>query len=783
MVGPNCKFIPDPTSKARASIMYIPDIHMVDSFCEDSEGALEHNTLAPTKQNSRCNYKSTWTIISRHQDFTKLRRRPANDDTRPNFIIVRQDSSSIVLVLDVSTSMKGKFVEMLHRATKRFIADRVPDGAKLGLVKFSTDASVVSPLTKVDNTTRVRLLSQIPNFADGWTAIGKGLNTGLQSQGGMIVLVTDGEENRDPRIVDVTPSIQKAGVTVNSVAFGDKASIHLEQLIKATGGVGYYFNTTENTTAKIDMAFLSSMTSQYDVKEQPVTVKQWKNATSFRRPYQNTSKPQAPAPRYYQNTSKPQAPTPRYYQDKPLPQVLNERVSVTPQSPTLRSFYMDSQLGGLTTFTFTSPAINQVQVRLMSSQGRLYEAGSPEYLFDQANQQIKIILLKAESGRWFAEIKSSGFSYVSWVVTSVPKDPKNQPVRIKSWIGDLELTFPTVARVYAQVSKRYEPVLGAHIVATIDRPMGSLVDIVLLDNGAGADGTRDDGIYSAYFTQFNGDGRYSVVAQVVNNGQAGVRIKRRSLLSRSPPLPKPSHPFDTLGIQIEKIQSMCLEKEGTTGFPLEDFIRREDEMPEEDPRNLLEDFERSAFTGAFRVQAFPKDGIDRDVFPPCPVTDLRVTKINRDVVSLRWTSPGDDLDYGNVSSIEVRFGENLKALLKNFTSSKIVVEKDLVDGTLDPPPPGHYHEISIKVPVSLEEPKTVFFAVVGVDASGNRAESFSIFPANLGKLGRDPSNFTLAWKIGIAIILLVAVISIVLVALYFRRRQKDKIPSVAFSNS
>ncbi|UYV84818.1 hypothetical protein LAZ67_X003608 [Cordylochernes scorpioides] len=57
---------------------------------------------------------------------------------------------------------------------------------------------------------------------------------------------------------------------------------------------------------------------------------QWKNATSFRRPYQNTSKPQAPAPRYYQNTSKPQAPTPRYYQDKPLPQVSAPRRSYTP---------------------------------------------------------------------------------------------------------------------------------------------------------------------------------------------------------------------------------------------------------------------------------------------------------------------------------------------------------------------------------------------------------------------------------------------------------------------
>ncbi|UYV71077.1 hypothetical protein LAZ67_8001639 [Cordylochernes scorpioides] len=37
---------------------------------------------------------------------------------------------------------------------------------------------------------------------------------------------------------------------------------------------------------------------------------QWKNAPSFRRPDQNTSKPQAPAPRYYQNTPKPQAPAP-----------------------------------------------------------------------------------------------------------------------------------------------------------------------------------------------------------------------------------------------------------------------------------------------------------------------------------------------------------------------------------------------------------------------------------------------------------------------------------------
>ncbi|UYV65435.1 K02A2.6-like [Cordylochernes scorpioides] len=57
---------------------------------------------------------------------------------------------------------------------------------------------------------------------------------------------------------------------------------------------------------------------------------QWKNAPSFRRPDQNTSKPQAPAPRYYQNTPKPQAPAPRYYQNKPLPQVSAPRRFYTP---------------------------------------------------------------------------------------------------------------------------------------------------------------------------------------------------------------------------------------------------------------------------------------------------------------------------------------------------------------------------------------------------------------------------------------------------------------------
>lgn len=43
----------------------------------------------------------------------------------------------------------------------------------------------------------------------------------------------------------------------------------------------------------------------------------------------------------------------------------------------------------------------------------------------------------------------------------------------------------------------------------------------------GADVTANDGIYSAYFTQFKGNGRYSVVAEVVGDGSAIIVRGRR----------------------------------------------------------------------------------------------------------------------------------------------------------------------------------------------------------------------------------------------------------------
>ncbi|UYV76187.1 hypothetical protein LAZ67_13002972 [Cordylochernes scorpioides] len=171
------------------------------------------------------------------------------------------------------------------------------------------------------------------------------------------------------------------------------------------------------------------------------------------------------------------------------------------------------------------------------------------------------------------------------------------------------------------------------------------------------------------------------------------------------------------------------------------------------------------------------------MFPPAPVRDLRVTNVEDDIVTLRWTSPGDNMDYGNVSYVEVRLDEDPEALLKNFTSSKLLEEKDLVNGTLSPPPGGQIHEISIRIPISLDQPKTIFFAVVGVDSSGLRADSWSIFPANLGKLGRPPPTFDLAWKIGIVIVIITLVIATALLIHFLKRRRQNQDIPVAYSKS
>lgn len=68
---------------------------------------------------------------------------------------------------------------------------------------------------------------------------------------GKIILITDGEENVPPNITDVTPQLIKAKVIVYGLAFGNQASMKIEDLCYETGGSSWLYNSN-NVTQSLD---------------------------------------------------------------------------------------------------------------------------------------------------------------------------------------------------------------------------------------------------------------------------------------------------------------------------------------------------------------------------------------------------------------------------------------------------------------------------------------------------------------------------------------------------
>lgn len=105
-----------------------------------------------------------------------------------------------------------------------------------------------------------------------------------------------------------------------------------------------------------------------------------------------------------------------------------------------------------------------------------------------------------------------------------------------------EVTFPQAPLIQVQVGTD-QAVIGASVTARVTRPDGSVVPLTLFDDGNEAfhgDALAADGLYSNYFTAFNGPGAYDVEITVVNsNGQFttnGVKIEApASVTGPAPP--------------------------------------------------------------------------------------------------------------------------------------------------------------------------------------------------------------------------------------------------------
>ncbi|XP_035692460.1 calcium-activated chloride channel regulator 1-like [Branchiostoma floridae] len=673
----DCRFYPHfSENRATGSYMFMQFLATVTSFCHsDPEGdpLSYHNREAPNKHNSVCGGQSAWDVMNKHEDFAGGANPPrAVNSTDPNFILLQKsDFFRIVLVLDVSGSMDGEPILLLSQVATRFIRNTVSFGSSVGVVTFSSTASIRHPVVSVNSdAVRNDLIAAIPTSARGGTCIGCGLRKGIEAleatgppQGGVILLITDGEETDSPHISDVIPELLRKEIIVDTVAISQNADAKLESLAEETGGLSFFSGNGDSIA--LDNAFTA-------------TFEETGESTGVN--------------------------------------LLSEEQTISGRQTYANHLYVDNSVGENTTFSFSWLDGLRPTVRMVTPLDLVITEGHSMY--DVTSDTITIeIPATATPGKWTYNITNNGPDNqdITIIATSNPvKD--NEPIKVTAQVSTVSLDYSSsqlaAQKIYAPVRRGYLPVIGAVVKVLITKPPdGQVEEITLLDNGAGADAVKNDGIYSRYFFNFTADGRYGVSVMADNTkGEAEYIVINRARSNGALPM-NPG-----------------------TGYINGGNVHREP----------LEQFQRMTTGGVFEVQGVPSGGVNTDMLPPSRVDDLKVMEVSyaSSSVMLSWTALGDDFDQGGPAHyFEVRYGRHFGQLADNFHGSASINHSQVLQGSLtSPPEPGSAQTIVILVP-DRGDNVTFVFAVRMCDEADNCGDPSNIVSANLEYIP-EPEIFT-----------------------------------------
>ncbi|XP_065265415.1 calcium-activated chloride channel regulator 1-like [Emys orbicularis] len=649
-----CKFIPYKTQISPASIMYMQSLPSVVEFCDQST----HNEKATNLQNKMCNYKSTWEVIMNSPDFSNTS--PINSASPPfetSFSLLQTKDRVVCLVLDVSGSM-GSYnrINRLYQAAEIFLLQIIEMGSWVGIVTFDSTAQIKINLQQiVSETVRQNLITYLPTSASGGTNICAGVRKGFEVikqksnlDGSEIVLLTDGE---DSGMSSCLTEVKNSGSIIHTIALGPSAAPELEQFSDMTGGLKLYATDTVDSNGLIDaFSGISSgsgnifgQSIQLESTAQSVAVKQWMNGT------------------------------------------------VT----------VDSTVGNDTFFVVTwDQSTSPPDILLRDPKGKEYRTSN----FTVSNLNLRTARLNiagtAEVGDWLYWIQNNHIisQVISMIVTSRAASLAVPPVTVKAHMNKDTNNFPNPMVIYAEVSQGFLPVLGATVMATVEPQTGSAVELKLIDDGSGADITKNDGIYSKYFTSFKGNGRYNLKVHIQGRNQT-VKLGRR--------------------------QSQALYVPGYTENGEIKMNAPRPEVSDEEIQAKLGSFNRVATGGSFVVENVPSGGTT-DVFPPCKITDLEA-QFEEDKIHLSWTAPGNDLDEGQADRYIIKMSESLLDLRNTFEDATSVNTSSLV-----PKPAGTKESFQFKPEnVTIENGTIIYFAIRAIDNASLNSEVSNVVQAAL----------------------------------------------------
>lgn len=503
----NCRFLPSEDQDATSSLMAYYYLNSIVEFCDSaSDEKFSHNDLAPNRHNLMCDSRSVWDVISQHSDFANGANPPTNAATPTIVTVLRQEEAKFCLVLDYSRSMDtSQRIEKLQRTAQRWILHEVAQGSFVGIVKFWGTAKMTSNVTEItDQASRQDLANLIDRNLGASTSIGAGLSLAVNQvlvgqKNPVIVLVTDGAENKKPYISDVKDRVISSGARVVTIAFGEAADPNLESLAEATGGKSFTVVDADDG-GMLDDAFLGSLTYQPGEKLTDTKVQIYE------------------------------------YDYEGKQTLLNETFSVDASVGRDLEFRLDASDASHVTSAPVLVRPNGTEVG-----GASLDAGISMWT-------ISVPLAEEGEWAWRAGVSGNSNEYIRVGVTAKARDPETMPIYTRSWLSDTEDVDAAVNPiiVYAEVKQGNNPVVGARVRASVTQPSttAAAVELDLLDNGQGADTQAGDGVYSRYLTVYSTTGRYAVKAQVWDDGSAFVN-NGFTTSRRRHPRSLPSLPLDT----------------------------------------------------------------------------------------------------------------------------------------------------------------------------------------------------------------------------------------------
>ncbi|XP_075040263.1 calcium-activated chloride channel regulator 1-like [Mixophyes fleayi] len=598
-----CVFLPDILQFVQHSIMYAQALSPITEFCDSSN----HNTEAPTLQNRMCNSRSTWEVIMNSVDISSTPPRPHTNIPVPTFSLLQYRDRVLTLVLDVSGSMSlNDRIERLHQAVDVFLTEVIETSSYVGIVQFSSSPSVISSLVKIDNMQREKLKLLVPDSAtkEG-TNICSGILSGLEvnkhldgsAHGTEIVLLTDGEDNYDTRLC--FPDITASGAIIHVIALGPYAEKELENIAEMTGGLQFAASDNRHTNGLID-AFSGILSANGRDSQKAL-------------------------------------------------QLESTALNLQSAECLKGTVFVDSTVGNDTFFLVTwQTAVPSIH--LQDPKGNIYNA--MQFTNDVTSKLSRLqIPGTAERGPWDYSLCNSFTSdqVIGITVTSKAADENVPPIIASCHMNKNTNNYPDPMVIYASVSQGLLPVTGVKVTAIIEPESGNSMTVELLDNGAGVDIAKNDGIYSRYLTTFSTNGRYILKVRAISEEK-----KSRLTLPKSSALYIPG--FNDKGkITINPPRPTVNEDDLQVNFGA---------------------FSRTASGGSFLLSNVPS-GEQPDLLNPEKISDLEARLVNRRIV-LSWTATGDDLDHGQASSYELRMNTDPKEIRDNFETSTLVNTASLI---------------------------------------------------------------------------------------------------------